>query len=380
MKTVCEINKCVGCMACVDSCPKGAISINDDLKSYNAVIDAEKCCDCGLCFKTCQNNVSLSLNLPFMWKQGYVSSDEDRKTSSSGGVAYALSKSFIENGGVVCSCVFRDGEFVFDCSDNLSDITKFKGSKYVKSNPSGVYKSIKALLKDNKSVLFIGLPCQVSALKIVVGESLNKNLYTVDLICHGTPSPKLLESFVNQYGYKLSDLSGISFRKKGRFALQSEKTFVRQGVMDRYSIAFLNGLNYTENCYNCNYAKEERVGDLTIGDSWGSDLPSDQKSKGVSLLLCQTEKGKKLIDDSDLVLFDVDKTVAKNHNHQLEYPTKKPPHREKFFRLYSKKTFNKAVFSCYPKLCFKQSLKSLLIGLGVKKYGGGVHCKRSSQK
>lgn len=82
--------------------------------------------------------------------------------SSSGGVALAIISSFIQNGGYVASCLFKDGEFIFELTNDLEMSKKFAGSKYVKSNPNGIYLKIKERLKTDK-VLFIGLPCQVAA-------------------------------------------------------------------------------------------------------------------------------------------------------------------------------------------------------------------------
>ena len=41
--------KCIGCEACVNVCPLGAISMKDD----KAVIDGSKCVDCGRCSQVC---------------------------------------------------------------------------------------------------------------------------------------------------------------------------------------------------------------------------------------------------------------------------------------------------------------------------------------
>ena len=83
-----------------------------------------------------------------------------------------------------------------------------------------------------------------------VGERLEERLYTADLICHGTPSPQLLEMFLREHGYELSDLKDIAFRRKARFQLRDgSATIDKPGVVDRYLIAFLEGLDYTENCY-----------------------------------------------------------------------------------------------------------------------------------
>ena len=193
MKTVCDIDKCAGCMACVDICPKGAISILDSLKSYNAVIDTDKCVGCNMCHKVCQKNQNGSFLKPILWKQGWASDETIRKYSSSGGAATVLAKQFVKDGGIVCSCVFNNGCFVFDFAETVEQVNKFSGSRYIKSDPTGAYKKAKQILRSNKKLLFIGLPCQVSSMKNYTGNP--DNLYTIDLICHGTPSPKILDIY-----------------------------------------------------------------------------------------------------------------------------------------------------------------------------------------
>lgn len=366
MATVCEKEQCTGCMACVGICPRKAIHIEDSLNSYNAVIEEKLCVECNLCHKICPQNHPVERNTPKLWQQGWAKDESIRKSSSSGGFASAIAKAFL-NTGVVCGCVFEAGRVCFKIIDRKDDLYKLSGSRYVKSNPAGIHEEIRALLKDGKKVLFIGLPCQVAGVKRYVGVALEKNLYTVDLICHGTPSPNVLDVFLKQYGYKLSDLADIRFRVKDNFQqLDGYKSFTEKGTTDTYLIAFLNGLTYTENCYSCQYAQEKRVSDLTIGDSWGSQLSAEQTKKGISLALCQTEKGKQLLKMSDLELFDVDKERAKQFNHQLEMPSSKPSKREKFFRkLVQGKDFNELVVWAYPKQCLKQLIKSVLIQLRI---------------
>ena len=134
---------------------------------------------------------------------------EIRINSTSGGVASAIIESFIKIGGYVSACHFKNGNFVFEITNNLEIAKTFSGSKYVKSNPIGIYDQIKDRLKTHK-VLFIGLPCQVAAVKNYFEDE--DNLYTIDLICHGTPSAKLLEGYLLEKGYQLSKFKNISFR------------------------------------------------------------------------------------------------------------------------------------------------------------------------
>lgn len=368
MKTVCEISRCTGCMACVDSCPKGAIQITDGMSAYDAVIDETKCVDCGICHAVCQVNMPLKLAAPASWKQGWAQDERIRGGAASGGLATAISRDFTQSGGVVFGCVFQDGMFRFDAAKTPEETAKFCGSKYVKSNPAGVYQKIREALKTGKKVLFIGLPCQVAAVKKFVPVPMQENLFVIDLICHGTPSPKVLARFLRQYHKSLSALQTIAFRKKtNRQIFGDDQGLVTKGVSDSYTIAFFRSLTYTENCYHCPYAQLERVSDLTLGDSWGSDLPEAEGKKGISLVLCQTAKGEALLKNAEIILRDVDLDKAIAHNGQLRAPESKPAKRDWFFReLEAGKAFNPLVLRCFPKESGKQALKALLIWLKLR--------------
>lgn len=371
MKTVCKENQCTGCMACLEVCSRDAISIKDSLRNYNAVIDTAKCINCKACYRICQNNQTVEGRKPIVWFQGWAKLHEQRIVSSSGGFAAALARYFVKHNGLVCSCVFSDGKFHFEFAKNESEIGKFTGSKYVKSSPQGIYKKIKEYLKTGNEVLFIGLPCQVAAVKLFVGDKLSEKLYLVDLICHGSPSPKNIELFMLESGFNLKDISHISFRKKDIFRItQNEHYIDLPGIYDCYSLAFLNSLNYTENCYSCQYAKLERVSDVTIGDSWGSTLPQEEKNKGISLALCQTEKGKNLLQSADVELYPVDAENAIVHNHQLERPSIKPETYDKFFEsLQAGKGYREAVKIGLPRTYRNQQIKKILIKLRIMRGG-----------
>lgn len=368
-KTVCELNKCMGCMACLEACSHNAISIKDNLKAYNAVIDSQKCIECGACHTICQQNHNLDdFKIPARWYQGWCKNESIRVAGSSGGIAGAVSLDFVKSGGIVCSCVLKKGKFVFDFAENEAEVVKFTGSKYVKSNPEGIYSKIKYLLEKRKKLLFIGLPCQVAAIKKMIPVSMQENLYTVDLICHGTPSPKMLDIFLGQYDKDIKQINDISFRKKAKFQVFVDgRGVITQGVTDRYLVSFLNSMIYTENCYSCPYARRERISDITLGDSWGSDLDYLEQKKGISLVLVQTPKGKSLIESDKFVLKKVDIENAIIHNHQLRAPSTAPENREDFFERLNNKNFNKLISGSFPYICFKQDIKKILINTGLKK-------------
>lgn len=369
MNTVCEKGKCTGCMECLDICPTNAIRVVDSWTAYDAVIDTDKCIRCNACHKACQNNSKPILIKPIWWKQGWACDNSVRMKSSSGGIATAIEQAFIKNGGIVCSCIFRSGRFEFDFAETEDEVSKFAGSKYVKSNPKGIYKKILNKIRAGQRVLFVGLPCQVAAVKHYTQN--HQNLYTIDLICHGTPSPQILDCFLKDYGVRLEESESIKFRVKNNFKLkQNGKRFAVPTTTDDYLMTFLNSTTYTENCYQCNYARIERIGDVTLGDSWGSELERHIQDKGVSLILCQNEKGKELIEQADLTLVDVDLERAVNNNHQLHHPSQKPQQRELFFRELKKGYgFKKTVRRCYPKKYLKKSIKTVLYKMKI--CGGG---------
>ena len=377
MKTVCEENRCTGCMACIGKCAKNAIKIQDNLYAYNAVIDEQKCVNCMQCEQVCPNNYPIIKCKPTKWYQGWAEDISIRSSSSSGGVAAAMMKTFIDRGGYVASCLFSKGDFLFNITNDIEVAQKFVGSKYVKSNPIGIYSKIEEHLKAKEKVLFIGLPCQVAGLKNYIkrlDKSFQDNLYTVDLICHGTPSPRLLEQFLKEKRIKLSELDNIGFRRKNQFGLSSNTNndiinLEPERVQDMYTFAFMMSYDYTENCYTCPYATFQRISDITLGDSWGTNLSKTEQEKGISLILCQTEKGEYLIAETALALRKVDINNAMQANHQLRHPSIRPPEREKFFRNIDK-GFHKSMSKCVPKFYYKQKIKKMLIKLKILR--GGV--------
>lgn len=361
-KTVCKKNRCTGCAACLSVCPKKSIEILDNARSYNARIDLSRCIKCYKCEKICPQNNPVTKVMPKTWYQGWANDEQIRSESSSGGIATAIATAFVKNGGVCCSCTFERGNLVFKFTSVANDVKHFSGSKYVKSNPDGIYGEICERLNRGEKVLFIGLPCQVAAVKKFVGNKKKENLYTIDLICHGTPSPILLDLFLKESSKDLKKIKNLKFRRKTNCYLSDGYIGIKPpNVRDRYTFAFLRALNYTENCYSCQYATFDRTSDITLGDSWGSQLPKEEQDKGISLVLCQNKHGEELLEIADLHLEYVDIKRAIANNKQLKQPSIMSSKRDVFFNcLYKTYNFNKSVFRCYPMTCFKQDIKSFL--------------------
>lgn len=357
MKTVCKINMCNGCGACKKVCPIGCIEIIDEIKNFNALKKMDKCINCHLCEKVCPRNRSVIKIKPNKWYQGW-SNDVYRNRSSSGGVASAIADSFIAEGGYVASCMFNNGKFVFEITNDSGVLTKFAGSKYVKSDPQDILDKIEDKLKTNR-VLFIGLPCQVAGLKNCIGNQ--DNLFTIDLICHGTPSVKLLDKFLQENNYNLKEIETIKFRDKHQMGISVNNTRVCSSGIDDYMLSFLSSINYTENCYYCDYASLERVSDITLGDSWGTEI-RDELSNGISLILIQTSRGEQLIKQTDLTLIDVDLQKSINANDQLQHPCELTKQREMFFESIKKGDgYLRAVFPFFKTKIIKRYIKRILL-------------------
>ena len=159
------------------------------------------------------------------------------------------------------------------------------------------------------------------------------------------------------------EIKAIAFRDEKGYGLIVDGKRVVPDMIDRYLYAFLEGVCNSENCYSCPYAERGRTSDLTLGDSWGTEYETEFK-KGVSLALCQTEKGKELLAMARLELLDVDVERAIRHNGPLQRPTQKPSVREKFYALLERGCgFNAAVKKCYAKMFFKMELRALLVKL-----------------
>lgn len=352
MKTVCDRDSCCGCGACLDVCPKDSIHLVKDYFTINAVIE-DNCINCKACKRVCPSINQVSKYKPIEWHQGWAKNDI-RENASSGGIASTIMQNFINNGGSVAACIFDSGKFLFKITDDIEQIKYFAGSKYVKSEPKGIYKQIEQTLKI-KPVLFIGLPCQVAAVKLHFKNI--DNLYTIDLICHGTPNIQVLSKFLKEKKYELNTIKDITFRKK-----KSEKnSYIKiEKCVDDYMLAFLYSICYTDNCYECKYAEIERVSDITLGDSWGTEL-TDELKNGISLILVQNLKGQELLKDCEITLKPVNMDIAIKHNQQLERPVQVTKARRLFVENINKgRSFSYSTIRAIPEAVFIQKVKKFI--------------------
>lgn len=358
MIEICKREDCVGCGACLSACNKGAISMQpDSLGFLYPVIDQNKCVDCGLCARSCFNTHMPLICEPLATYIGHALDNEEQKTSTSGGAASVFMKAIIKAGGIVYGCSGLNAREVKHIRiDKIEDVCKLKGSKYVQSYMGKTYRSVVADLKSDRLVLFIGTPCQVAGLKAFVRGREYDNLYTLDFVCHGVPSQKILNDAIDE---KIKEQGNFSLfnrvkenGKRSRYTLRlvKDNRILCDDVYPScgYITGFLCGLYYRENCYNCKFARRERVSDITLGDFWDdyNDIKTlSNKKDGLSMIIVNTMHGQQLfdIDDSkfDFVSWNYEDFIRRNG--QLDHPIRKNPKRGQFETVYLSTNFGNAI-------------------------------------
>ncbi len=344
MLNITDKTKCCGCSACMNMCPKAAITMQEDEYGFRyPVVDKDKCINCGLCEKVCP----ILSNKKEQEKEivayaCYNKNIDERLNSSSGGIFILLAKTIIEKNGVVFGASFDDNFNVeHTYVDNINDLKKFMGSKYVQSNMKDSYKKVKEFLDKDRYVLFTGTPCQIEGLKAYLIKDYDK-LYTQDIICHGVPSPKVWNKYL-KYRKNISgeNIKSISFRNKDkgwvhfRMKFQYDKSTYSESLSnDLYLKLFLQNLSLRDSCYNCSFKKKYRNSDVTIADYWGINNVHKNMNddKGTSLLIINTDKGDELFNliKEKLVYKKTNFDEAISYNSAMTSSVNMNPNRYKF--------------------------------------------------
>lgn len=335
MTNVCDYAICTGCGLCAAQCPKKCISmtIHGSLGHLYPMIDQSVCIDCGQCQRNCPAIHPLEQKGADVAYAAWSKDEDDYKTSTSGGAASVLSQYVLSQGGVVYGCaMLPDIEVKHIRIDDIDDLKKLKGSKYVQSSIVDIIPALKKDVKEGRCTLFIGTPCQVAAVKKLFKEQPD-NLLLVDLICHGIPSVELLRKHVHKVA-KFPHYDNVIFRENsyivvvvvgGRVVYR--QPFNKPRYKDWYINTFFDGYTYRDSCYQCRYACPERISDITIGDFWGlgKSVPADEippHPNGCSVVLPNSDNGKEVIlqvsEKMNLYKRAVDEAVGGND--QLRHP------------------------------------------------------------
>lgn len=365
---ICKSELCSGCGACVNVCPKNCIQFEEDRYGQERpVIDQKHCLECNICRKICPNNKkkeSLQNRHPQLVYAGWRKEASERKTSSSGGIASVLAEYVIRNGGIVYGVIQEKERIIYQRTDTVEMVQRFRGSKYVQSNSVGIYRQIEKDISDQKKVLVIGTPCLIAGIlsymdNIDSKKNYQKYLITVDLLCHGTVPQRYLKEHIAIIGKK-TKYDQITFRSnipgenyKLILKKNSKVVYSRRAESDLYFYSFLSSVAVRESCINCKYKNIARCGDITLGDflGLGKEIPFSEKKAGIhpSLILVNSTTGKKLVENirSEICLFPrtLEEAVNGGPSLRMEDSDKNSEwikRRKKFRALYPTLGFEKA--------------------------------------
>lgn len=348
--------ECTACGACEAKCPVNAIFLKTKANGFTyPEIEYNKCINCNLCEKTCpiinHNNKDADTSI----KSYAARAIEKPNLSSSGGSFFDLSKIILKKNGIVCGATMdKDLIVKHKIVTSIKDLYMLCGSKYIQSTISKeIYIELEKKIKEGILVLFVGTPCQVSALKNYLKNNYN-NLFTIDLVCHGVPSPEIFSEYIkfSQDIRRKKIINFICRDNREGWDNNFKSTIIYNDGSEEYNSVLSNLWNrifFSElitrpSCHSCKFSCLNRQGDITLGDFWGfKDYNDDSKeiNTGISLILCNNEKGRKLIEKSNLKL--VEKTTNKENHPNLYSPTAINPDSAVFLEDYSKYGFKYVV-------------------------------------
>lgn len=363
MQQIAERHICSGCQACYNICPTSSIIMEyDDEGFLYPVIDNAKCIDCGKCKAICPVLNDYIGNDKGISYACINKDDEVRSRSSSGGVFSIVAEAVIHKGGVVFGAAIDKSLCVRHVMiEDESGLSQLRGSKYVQSDISDTYKRVKKELDKGRYVLFSGTPCQISGCKSYLGREYDR-LIMLDIICHGVPSLKTFHKYVdyraNVLNADVNDKTSVNFRDKTygwhgyclsiRFG--DTASYLEKSSKDLFMKAFLNNLCLRPSCYNCHSKSVNRESDITLADFWGvkEQLPEMFDNKGTSLVLVNSEKGRKLFEEiSDrMIVSEVDFDKAVKRNISAYQSCTMPKERKKFMTSLDLVDFKTNVETC----------------------------------
>lgn len=326
-------DKCCMCKNCIRICKFNAISfVTDEYGFEHVMVDEDKCVNCKQCDLMCpaMNHYVDHQDL-LQCGAAYALNNEDKKHGSSGGLFGVLAKKIIKANGIVYGAAFDDNlKLVTTCAETEDELIPLFKSKYLLCDTGIQFKNIENHLKNNRIVLYCSTPCQIHALKLYLKKDY-ENLITVDFVCHGVSSQKIFDSFRDLYEKENScKLHSFQFRQKVNnpssshyFSLsyeQNNKKIEKNGLYYSYPYynAYCKQIICRSNCFDCQYAIKDRVSDITIGDFHTVEkyLKDIDRFDGVSMFLCNSIKGKKLVDSCkvSLCIKDVPKEILYANN------------------------------------------------------------------
>lgn len=368
MINIIDKTNCCGCNACVQICPKQCITMHQDEEGFDyPTVNENNCTDCGLCEKVCPVLNSGESKKPLKVYAAKNRDEEIRLESSSGGIFTALAEEVIHKGGVVFGVSFdKEWNVVHTYTENIEGLAAFRGSKYIQSKIGSTYKQVKSFLKSGREVLFTGTPCQIAGLKNFLRKDY-PNLLTIEILCHGVPSPKVWQRYLaeKKAQFQCNNICKINFRDKRKgwsqyhfvIDFKNGTQYNTSYYTDIYFKGFLGNLYLRPSCYACKCKNGRANSDIVIADYWNINeaLPDYNDNKGISLVLINSLKGLSILN-SLLTSIDYKETsyevcLGRNGGFLEHIPVHKK--RQVFFKLFNQ---NKILLSYSVEKCLKIKL------------------------
>lgn len=370
MPQLCKPTSCYGCGACIAACSRNAISFNYDKYGFlYPTIDKHSCIDCKLCEKKCPVLNKVDIKFPIATYACHASNNSERIKSSSGAIATLLAKQTIQEGGIVYGVAasfnkIQELQLRHIRCTTIEEIEKLRGSKYIQSDITHIFVQLKEDIRKRRKVLFIGTPCQVAGIKSVFGKY--ENLYLIDLVCHGTPSTKMLcETLPKNIDVTKETIMEFRVNTKYHFTLRNgiRTIYERPLHKDYFLKAFFTGVLFRPSCFKCAYARKERISDMTVGDFWGyRGNAIKNHDKGVSLVLINTIKGKEIYDKIRKCIIQEKRPLQEvvESNAQLRYPFHRTIRERIFKHLYPYFGFSISLWMAMPDRLLGTKIKHLI--------------------
>ena len=333
MEEILDKDHCTGCSACLSSCSHNAISMQYDDEGFEyPVINQNLCVDCGLCQTNCPV-IHFDLKKRLLYsdaQQGFAARNlnlPQRLISSSGGIFPPIAEWILEHEGIVVGTAYDDH---FNARhlivEKKEDLYQLQGSKYLQCKAdNSTFKKVRDELKNGRLVLYSGMACQVEGLKSFLRKDY-ENLYTIDLICMGIPSPKVWQLYLKTF-FKGENIKHVNFKEKSVgwdsfcFHIETDKqSFKENGMGNLYLQSMFRSWNMRLSCFNCPFKNAERLSDFTLADCWGAykQVPEINDNKGLSSVIVHSKKGldlwEKLKDRIESRELSIDEIAAGNSN------------------------------------------------------------------